>query len=354
MYADTSCSSIINTHGLHRRLSAWSFCKVHQLLVTCRLASLLVSLRVALAGDTMRKSTHSCPEKPQCCVCFCSYCIENWHVESLWEFVLHNEHRGSFCYTFLFFKASDVINTWKGSCCCDQKGSDLPPSNCCKPLTQLFYFVRVFWLGFFFLFLARYPYVLSVSLFAALARERPGSHLQKHGAVSAESCPAVLPLLRQKKERESEKKRNSASSLMWRRCRGAAGVRCPSSFFLFPLFFHSNPRQSSWHQSRVGINERSPVGVKWFCHSRRRLSTRLADAQRVLMRLFRSMRGVEEKVHRVQTFFKHSGADWNHSYFVNAAPVTVSCACETLVRQWHLPTFSAGLVATFCSLANRQ
>lgn len=50
------------------------------------------------------------------------------------------------------------------------------------------------------------------------------------------------------------------------------GVCCPQLLFFLP--FHAFiPCQSSWHQSRVCINECSPVGMKWFCHSRRTLST---------------------------------------------------------------------------------
>lgn len=61
----------MNTPGLYGRLRACSLLKVQillsvlQLFGTCRLASLL-SVTGALDGETIRKSTHCRPQKPQC------------------------------------------------------------------------------------------------------------------------------------------------------------------------------------------------------------------------------------------------------------------------------------------------
>lgn len=63
---------------------------------------------------------------------------------------------------------------------------------------------------------------------------------------------------------------------------GVAGYDAP----IFPL--HSS-RQSSWHQSRVCMNECSPVCMKCFCHSKRTPSTPdvwLQNRGRMLMCVF--------------------------------------------------------------------
>lgn len=229
----------------------------------------------------------------------------------------------------------------------------------------LYFFVR-FFLAFFFFSL------FGETLLRALCQPLWGARLGKTRQPSTKArrielsvlSPVPPPSLCSVKKKSEKKKRSFASSLMWRRCRGAAGVRCPSSFF----FFHPNPRQSSWHQSRVGINERSPVGVKWFCHSRRRLSTRntrLPDALRVLMRLFRRWE-MQHVWSREQSpgVFQTCGCRLKSKLFCECGPqkpqhLPVKYKKKKNkqaagVKPWHLATFSANLVAIFCSLANMR
>lgn len=88
--------------------------------------------------------------------------------------------------------------------------------------------------------------------------------------VRVEACPAIPPSVSK-----------SFASLFDVPVPQCCWVRCPQLFFAFI------PCQSSWHQSRVCINQCSPDCMKWFCHSRRTLSPPNTQLQhRLLMWIF--------------------------------------------------------------------
>lgn len=109
---------------------------------------------------------------------------------------------------------------------------------------------------------------------AVFAWERPNSNLQKQTVVNCQgwSLSCYPPLCIKK-----------LCFSLW--CAGTSVLlgMMPPAFLAFIRC------QSSWHQSRVCINECSPVCMKWFCHSRRTLSTpniRLQNRGRMLMWVF--------------------------------------------------------------------
>lgn len=100
---------------------------------------------------------------------------------------------------------------------------------------------------------------LLLTLCVAFAWERLNSNLQKHTVVNCQgwSLSCYPPLCIKK-----------LCFSLW--CAGTLvllGMMPPAFLCIHP------PCQSSWHQSRVCINECSPVCMKWFCHSRTALST---------------------------------------------------------------------------------
>lgn len=173
------------------------------------------------------------------CVLF--HTVVLFYMRLWWRFFLHREPTEKLV-------ASSKFDSASASFCWALTLSYRP----CKHLTQLLFGL----LPFLSANAARC--VLSACLLltfcAAFTWERPNRNLQKHTVANCRWSLSCYPPLCTKK---------SFTSLFDVPAPRCCWVWCSQLFFAFI------PCQSSWHQSRVCINECSPVGMKWFCHSRR-------------------------------------------------------------------------------------